>query len=76
MTYSSRSEILSQLETSFTLVAALIAVDTPQQIIWHLEGLRRGGASADEVRAARNIAIEVAKQSGVQWTNPIPEIID
>ncbi|TFK25812.1 hypothetical protein FA15DRAFT_668140 [Coprinopsis marcescibilis] len=74
LTYSPRPDILSQLETSFTLVAALIAGDTPQQIAWHLKGAHRCGATPDEVQAARNIAVEVAKQSGVQWKNPIPEI--
>ncbi|KAJ3500009.1 hypothetical protein NLJ89_g9983 [Agrocybe chaxingu] len=40
---ATQTEILSPLETSYTLVAALIAVDTPQQIVWHLDGARRGG---------------------------------
>ncbi|KAH6919099.1 AhpD-like protein [Coprinopsis sp. MPI-PUGE-AT-0042] len=72
--YSSRPDILSPLETSFSLVAALIAGDTPQQIVWHLKGAHRCGASVEEVQAARNIAIEVAKHSGVTWKHPVPEI--
>ncbi|KAF5324755.1 hypothetical protein D9611_004187 [Ephemerocybe angulata] len=65
---------LSQLETSYTLVAALIAGDTPQQIAWHLAGAKRCGASSEEVQAVRSIAIEVAKHCGIQWKNPVPEI--
>ncbi|EFI28454.1 hypothetical protein CC1G_13987 [Coprinopsis cinerea okayama7 len=74
LVYNARPDILSPLETSFTLVAALIAGDTPQQIAWHLKGALRCGASVEEIHAARKIAIEVAKHSGVQWRNPVPEI--
>jgi hypothetical protein len=67
-------EYLSPLETSYSLVAALIAGDTPQQIAWHLAGAKRCGASSEEVQAVRSIAIEVAKHCGIQWKNPVPEI--
>jgi endoribonuclease Dicer len=67
-------EILSQLETSYTLVAANIAGDTPQQISWHLAGAKQVGASSEEVKAVRSIVIEVGKHCGVQWKNPVPEI--
>ncbi|KAF8164006.1 hypothetical protein BJ912DRAFT_1035132 [Pholiota molesta] len=64
----------SALETSYTLVAALIAGDTPQQIAWHLDGAQRGGASFEEVRAVRELSIRVAEFSGVQWRHTIPEV--
>ncbi|KAF5330746.1 hypothetical protein D9619_006063 [Psilocybe cf. subviscida] len=68
------TSILSALETSYTLVAALIAGDTPQQIAWHLDSAQRGGATLDEVRAVRYISLEVAKLAGVQWQHDIPEV--
>ncbi|TFK46372.1 hypothetical protein OE88DRAFT_1776418 [Heliocybe sulcata] len=70
------TEITSPLETSFAMVAALIAVDTPRQINWHMGNARRLGATLEEVRAARQIAMEVAEKSGVSWRNGVPEITE
>jgi len=67
-------KILSGVETSFVMVAALVATDTPTQIKWHLQGAVRNGATLDEVRAIRNISVEVAKASGVVWKNEVPVI--
>ncbi|KAF8162828.1 hypothetical protein B0H34DRAFT_794599 [Crassisporium funariophilum] len=67
-------DILSPLETSYTLVASLIAGDTPQQIAWHLDGALRGGATLQEVQAVREISIQVAKHSGISWQHDVPEV--
>lgn len=56
------------------MIAALIASDTPRQIDWHLRGAVRNGATAAEVKAIRQISIEVAQASGVRWKNEIPDI--
>ncbi len=56
------------------MVAALIANDTPRQVDWHLRGAMRNGASLEEIKAVRQIAIEVSRASGVQWKNEIPDI--
>ncbi|KAF9009492.1 hypothetical protein BDQ17DRAFT_1235282 [Cyathus striatus] len=68
------TEILSPIETSYTLVAALIAADTPLQIGWHLNGAQRLGATFEEVKAVREIAVEVVKSIGKQWENEVPEV--
>ncbi|KAI0781435.1 hypothetical protein BD413DRAFT_464106 [Trametes elegans] len=68
------TDVLSQVESSYTLVAALVAVDTPRQVGWHLASARRGGADLAEVRAVRTIAIEVARAAGVRWRNEVPEV--
>ena len=68
------TDLISMLETSYIMIAALIAGDTPQQIVWHLEGAQRAGATLDEVRAVRNLSIEVAKFSGVQWRHSVPQV--
>ena len=68
------TEILNQLETSYILVGSLIAVDTPRQIDWHLGNARRGGASLEQIRAVRQIAIEASQSAGVTWRNSVPEI--
>ena len=66
--------VLSAAETSFAIVAALIASDTPRQIDWHLQGAVRNGASIAEIQAVRQIAIEVARAAGITWKNDIPDI--
>jgi alkylhydroperoxidase/carboxymuconolactone decarboxylase family protein YurZ len=67
-------QVLSAAETSFAMIAALIASDTPKQLAWHLTGALRNGAHLSEVQAIRSISIEVAKASGVVWKNEIPDI--
>jgi len=67
-------DVLTPVETSYVLCAALIATDTPLQIGWHLNGALRNGATLEEARAVRIIAIEVAKESGVVWRKEVPEI--
>jgi tRNA G37 N-methylase Trm5 len=68
------SAILSQLETSYVIVGALVAVDTPRQIGWHLDNARRGGASLEQARAVRQIAMEASESAGVRRRNDVPEV--
>ncbi|KAI0759516.1 hypothetical protein BC629DRAFT_1584329 [Irpex lacteus] len=68
------TDVLSQVEISYILVAALIAMDTPRQIGWHLANAQHGGASLEEARGVRQISIKVAERAGVQWRNAIPEV--
>ncbi|KAI9456687.1 hypothetical protein BJY52DRAFT_1275449 [Lactarius psammicola] len=67
-------DILNQLETSYVLVGTLIAADTPRQINWHLDNARRGGASLEQTRAVRQIAIEISQSVGVKWRDGVPEV--
>jgi len=68
------TDVLNSLETSYVLVGALIAVDTPLQIGWHLANARHNGASLEEARAVRQIAIEASRSAGVSWRNEVPEV--
>ncbi|KAI0093789.1 hypothetical protein BDY19DRAFT_918960 [Irpex rosettiformis] len=68
------TDVLTQVEISYILVAALIAMDTPRQIGWHLANAQHGGASLEEAQAIRQISIEVAEKAGVQWRSSIPEV--
>ncbi|KAF8526665.1 hypothetical protein BU17DRAFT_40406 [Hysterangium stoloniferum] len=43
--------VLTIVETSFVMIAALIASDTPLQTEWYLRGAMRNGASEQEVRS-------------------------
>ena len=51
-----------------------MCMDTPRQIAWHLANARNGGATLEETRAVRQIAMEVASASGIQWTDAVPEV--
>lgn len=68
------NEIVSQVETSYAIVSALIAMDTPRQINWHMSNCLRGGATLDEVDAVRAIAMDVAGKCGVTWRDGVPEV--
>jgi len=68
------TDILTRLETSYVLVGTLIAVDTPRQIGWHLDNARRGGASLEQARAVRQIAIEASQSVGVRWRDGVAEV--
>ncbi|THG99664.1 hypothetical protein EW145_g7219 [Phellinidium pouzarii] len=70
------THVVSQRDTSYAIVAALIAMDTPRQVAWHLANCRRGGASLEEVRAVRRIAMEVAEACGVKWRDGVPEVVE
>lgn len=50
-------------------------MDTAQQIVWHLANARRAGATVAEIRAVREIAMEVGRQAGVEWGNGVPEVL-
>ena len=67
-------DVIDQLQTSYSIVAALIAMDTPRQIGWHLANCRRGGASLEDVKAVREICMVVSKECGVSWRNGVPEV--
>jgi hypothetical protein len=66
--------VIIRIETSYTLITSLIAVDVPRQIGWHLAGARRIGATVEEVRAVRKIAIVVATRAGEQWREEVPDV--
>ncbi|KAI0303521.1 hypothetical protein B0F90DRAFT_1711638 [Multifurca ochricompacta] len=68
------TDILNQLETSYVLVGALIAADTPRQINWHLNNARRAHASFEQTSAVRQIAIKVSQSVGVSWRDGVPEV--
>lgn len=75
LTYNA-THVVSQRDTSYAIVAALIAMDTPRQIAWHLGNCRRGGASGEEVNAVRTIAMNVARSCGVVWVDGVPEVVN
>ncbi|KAH7099193.1 hypothetical protein BKA62DRAFT_608260, partial [Auriculariales sp. MPI-PUGE-AT-0066] len=76
LVYGGAWHLLNMPETSFVLVAALIAVDTPRQVGWHLANTRRLGVPLAQARAVREMAIQVARAAGVTWRESVPEVPD
>ena len=70
------TDVLSPIETSYTLAASVIVSDSPRQIQWHLNGARRIGATFEETQAVRKIAMEVASAAGIIWKHGVPEVKD
>ncbi|KIL90548.1 hypothetical protein FAVG1_06281 [Fusarium avenaceum] len=69
MTYGyvlSNTDVLTPAETSFVLIASLIPQDVNPQLKGHLRGALNGGATADEVRAVRDVVIKICEASGMR----------
>ena len=61
----SNVRILSAVETSFVLIAALIPQDTNPQLKGHLRGALNHGATVEEVRAVRETVIRICEATGM-----------
>ncbi|EPQ55762.1 hypothetical protein GLOTRDRAFT_128979 [Gloeophyllum trabeum ATCC 11539] len=68
------SDLISGLENSYIMLVSNIAMDVPRQIEWHLKGSVRNGGSPEQVKAVREIAVEVGKAAGAVWRNEIPQL--
>ncbi|KAH6655260.1 AhpD-like protein [Truncatella angustata] len=62
----SNISILSPIETSFVMIAGLIPQDVNPQLKGHLRGALNGGATVEEVRAVREVAMQICEASGMQ----------
>jgi len=61
----SPSGILNAAETSFVVLASLIPQDVNPQLKGHLVGAVNNGATEQEVKAVRDIVIEICKAAGM-----------
>ncbi|KAK7967413.1 uncharacterized protein PG986_001690 [Apiospora aurea] len=62
----SNTRVLSATETSFVLIAGLIPQDVNPQLKGHLRGALNNGATAEEVRAIRAIAVTICETFGME----------
>ena len=67
-----QTDILTQVETSCVLTAAIIGMDTPRQFQWHFANIMHGGGSVEQATAVRQICLDVADRAGFKWKNTIP----
>ncbi|KAK8035015.1 AhpD-like protein [Apiospora rasikravindrae] len=62
----SNTRVLSTTETSFVLIAGLIPQDVNPQLKGHLRGALNNGATVEEVRAIRAIAVTICEAFGME----------
>ena len=79
-------DVLNEMQTSFVQIAALIPGGHNGQLKGHLQGKNtfnrsridigalNNGATKEEVRAVRAIAIRMCEEVGVHWKTPIVDL--
>ncbi|KAG1739019.1 hypothetical protein EDB19DRAFT_1712533 [Suillus lakei] len=67
-------EVISIKETTFVTISTMIANATPSRVGWHLTRAVHYGATVEEVRAVREIALRIAIKAGAPLKNEVPNI--
>ncbi|AEO56768.1 hypothetical protein MYCTH_47732 [Thermothelomyces thermophilus ATCC 42464] len=62
----SNTSVLSAAETSFVMIAGLIPLDVNPQLKGHLKGALNGGATVEQVKAVRNVVVQICMASGMK----------
>lgn len=62
----SNTSVLSAAETSFVMIAGLIPLDANPQLKGHLKGALNGGATVEQVKAVRNVVVQICMASGMK----------
>ncbi|KAK4151176.1 hypothetical protein C8A00DRAFT_17388 [Chaetomidium leptoderma] len=62
----SNTNVLSAAETSFVMIAGLIPQDVNPQLKGHLRGALNGGATVEQVKAVRNLVVELCQAAGMK----------
>ncbi len=62
----SNTAVLSPAETSFVMIAGLIPQDVNPQLKGHLRGALNGGATVEQVKAVRNMVVEICSAAGMK----------
>lgn len=62
----SNTNVLSPAETSFVVISALIPQDVNPQLKGHLKGALNGGATIEEVKAVRDVVLQICKAAGMR----------
>ncbi|KII91802.1 hypothetical protein PLICRDRAFT_173601 [Plicaturopsis crispa FD-325 SS-3] len=67
-------DYVTPVHTLYSVIAALIACDTPKQTAWHMQSAINNGATLPQIRAVRSMAITAATTAGIVWKTQIPDI--
>ncbi|KAJ8518239.1 hypothetical protein ONZ45_g4670 [Pleurotus djamor] len=69
------STVLSPLETSYVLLASSIFNDFPREVCWYYLAAMEHGATVDEVKSIRRMALEVASYTKITLREEVPEVV-
>ncbi|KAJ5646850.1 hypothetical protein N7490_003222 [Penicillium lividum] len=72
--YLSETSILNPIETSQITIAALLPLDVPTQVKWHMRGLIRNQGNIEMVKYALDIAKMICDGEGVRLRDRVPDI--
>ncbi|KAJ8474646.1 hypothetical protein ONZ45_g15878 [Pleurotus djamor] len=69
------SSAVSTLETSYALIAAGILDDYPREVCWFYLAALRQGATIDQTKAVREMALKAASLSKFALREKVPEVV-
>ncbi|ODQ78365.1 hypothetical protein BABINDRAFT_162604 [Babjeviella inositovora NRRL Y-12698] len=68
------TDVLSARESSLVIIACLVPQDVNPQLKGHLKGALNNGCTLEEIRAARELVIEISGWCGVSWRNDVAKL--
>ncbi|KAJ8516352.1 hypothetical protein ONZ45_g6335 [Pleurotus djamor] len=69
------SSVVSMLEMSYSLIAASILDDFPREASWFYLAAMQQGATVNDTKAIREMALKVASLTNVTFHEQVPEVI-
>ncbi|KAJ8516346.1 hypothetical protein ONZ45_g6332 [Pleurotus djamor] len=67
--------VVSTLETTYILIAASILDEFPRQVSWFSLAAMRHGATIEETKAVREMALKVASLTNTTFRGTVPEVV-
>ncbi|KAJ8516366.1 hypothetical protein ONZ45_g6320 [Pleurotus djamor] len=67
--------VVSTLETTYILIAASILDEFPRQVSWFYLAAMRHGATIEETKAVREMALKVASLTNTTFRGAVPEVV-
>ncbi|EXJ57725.1 uncharacterized protein A1O5_12515 [Cladophialophora psammophila CBS 110553] len=64
--WGSEDRILKDVETELVAIASLVAMNCPEQLVWHLKGAIRHGATRSQAQFAYDLGIAASKAAGCE----------
>ncbi|KAG0676583.1 hypothetical protein C6P40_005217 [Pichia californica] len=68
------NEVLTPKETSLVVIASLVPQDVNPQLKGHLKGAINSGVPINQVRAARDLAVELGGWCDVKWKSEVAQV--
>ncbi|GMM36387.1 Pxp2 protein [Saccharomycopsis crataegensis] len=66
--------VLGAKESSLVVIACLVPQDVNPQLKGHLRGAQNNGATLEEIRAARQVALDISEWCGMKISEPVAKL--